>query len=464
MKKKAPVWRNAVIIGVVLAALVGMLFWVNTLEPQKEETQTSTETPKFTAYKIDSENVSSFIIKSKGLEIMAKNLGDGKWSLNDVSPDELDSSKVSDLVTTVTTMISNYEIAKDSFVLSEYGLENPYITIDIANKDGSSDRLLIGDKSPTTGEYFFLKQGDSTVYSIYAYKVDTMLKHVSYYQSYNRFKVQTSDINEIILKRKNKPTIHLKLKDTTEQTSYNVWQMLEPYEGVQNAIDQFVDDKILTPIGEMTVSDPAPAGRKYGFEDPHSVLTLNVIPHNEDGSTGEPYTVVLTVGNTENGLTYVKLDDKVYTVSESSLDFMNTDEFLVVSKLQALSDIAVTEQVKVSYSEKQSVLDITHVDENTFSFKINGKDADEKLSKEMYQNIIALNVDGLYKNEALGLPEVTIFYKGYGTGEDTTVEFIPINELSYALRRNGKTQFTIKKSKVEEMLQKLENFEANPTK
>ena len=36
--------------------------------------------------------------------------------------------------------------------------------------------MIIGDLSPTLGEYFVMKDGDNTVYTMYDFKVDTFKK------------------------------------------------------------------------------------------------------------------------------------------------------------------------------------------------------------------------------------------------------------------------------------------------
>ena len=43
--------------------------------------------------------------------------------------------------------------------------------------------MIIGDLSPTLGEYFVMKDGDNTVYTMYDFKVDTLKKPISYYNS-----------------------------------------------------------------------------------------------------------------------------------------------------------------------------------------------------------------------------------------------------------------------------------------
>ncbi|MCH5186193.1 MAG: hypothetical protein J1F64_08725, partial [Oscillospiraceae bacterium] len=51
--------------------------------------------------------------------------------------------------------------------------------------------------------------------------------------------------------------------------------------------------------------------------------------------------------------------------------------------------------------------------------------------------------------------EIVIRFDGYNGAEDTIVEFIPIDDLSSAIRRDGKITFTVKKADVNEMLDRI---------
>ena len=74
--------------------------------------------------------------------------------------------------------------------LSQYGLDNPQVTVTVEKKNGQIDKMIIGDLSPTLGEYFVMKDGDNTVYTIYDFKVDTLKKPISYYKKgVNRFSI-----------------------------------------------------------------------------------------------------------------------------------------------------------------------------------------------------------------------------------------------------------------------------------
>lgn len=465
MKKNAII-RNVIIICVIIAGLFCGIVLLNKTDDTENEPAVHSVEPMdvYTAYKIAQTDIQKFTVKSETNNLIVKNSGDSKWSINDIPYEKLDTSKVDSLVSNVSAMISNHEIEKEVKDLSVYGLDNPYVTIEITNKSGQIDTLLIGEKSPTLGEYFFIKKGDTTVYTIYEYKVETLVKPIIYYQSFNRFNIDVNDITEITLERYNRPTVQVRLKDNEEGQSYNiVWEIIKPYNGVFNGIDQFINDKILLPISEVSISNPAPENIDYGFDNPKGKVNIVVEKYNEDGTTQKPYIVEFLIGKSVDNKSYVKFENNVYEVMDANLDFVFVDEFLVVSKLQALVDIQSTDNVVVTAHGKSTEISIGHNDDNTFNFTVNGKEANEKYSKRVYQSIIALDVDGLYNNEPLGSKDVEIKYNGYNGNKDNIIELYSINDLSYALSRNGEIHFVIRKSKIDNMIKGLEEYVANPT-
>lgn len=458
MKKKMPVWAKGVIILVILALMGAGIWAVYNVEPEKEETPSATDVPQYNVYRQESENVASIKVVTQNGTISLENSENG-WILNDIAQTEVSKDRIEDLVTTVVTVISNYEIEKNPQDLSVYGLDNPLVRIEVVDKSGKIDKFIVGSQSPVTGEYFFMQEGGDTVYSIYEAKVTQLLKDEKYYQDFSRFSITMEELDEIIMQRK-KNTIHLQVKDDLESmtSAYNIWEITKPYDGTFNAIDQFIDDKIISSINSLDIRTVAEPREDYGLDNPEYVLTINMIKRNEDKSAGEKYSQKLIISKNFESKRFVKIDgrDTVYEINSSDVEFMEVDEFLIISKLAILKDIAKTSKVEVNDGNSKTVMEIGHVENNKFTFKINGEEADEEESKKKYQEIISVSADALYNGEPLlGEAEITVDFYGYDGGADMKVEFIPIDDLSYAIRRDGVIVFTVKKADVKEMAEKI---------
>ena len=192
------------------------------------------------------------------------------------------------------------------------------------------------------------------------------------------------------------------------------------------------------------------------------MLELTVVPYdNETGKYGDEYTETLTVGKTDGDIAYVGYKNNVYTVNAESIRFVNETAFNIVSKLQAFADISEVKSVTLEYGDSKHTLGIANND-NVYSFTLNGKEAETQVSQGIYQSIISLAVDAVYNGETMGETLLKISYDGIK--DDTVIEIRRIDDLNCALSRNGNVEFTIKKSKVTELLDLINKYAEEQSK
>lgn len=447
--------KMCIAAAIVLVLTAGIIIAVNI--DTEETNHINTENDTYTIYSEEANNISYIDVIGGQDEIRAVNLGDSVWTINDFAPDEVDTAKAYGIAGTVAQMISKNKIAENPSDLSQYGLDTPSLTVVITKKNGDSDTFYIGNQSPTLGEYFIMRDGINTVYTIYEFKVDTLCKPVSYYREFNRFNVNIDDITNIKIIRQDE-SVEVKIVDKIDENTNNVWEMVSPY--ACGANDDYIDNKILEPIRNINLSTPI-SDTEGGITDKSPILTLKIKPYDEiTGKYDDEYTETLAVGSTINGKTYVKYKDNIYSSDSESLSFVNESSFNIVSKMQALVDISTVKRVTLEYNGESHSIDISRSG-NAYNFKADGDNADERLSKMMYQAIISLAVDGVYNGETLGDVIFRLTYEGNDSADNTIVEFSSINDLSCALTRNGKTEFTIRKNKINELIDAFTSYLKN---
>jgi hypothetical protein len=453
--------RNLIISAVAaVALLVGIIVLMN-ISSDKDDVASWQSDDAYTVISEGANDIESIEVVSaeaQGTVITAQNKGDAVWTVNNMSTDDIDTSKAYSLAGTVSSLTSKNKIEPVSADLNEYGLASPSITVNIKLFNGGEETLYIGDLSPTLGEYFVMKKGDDAVYTMYPYKTTILLQPLDYYMEFNRFSVNIDDIYSIKMIRSDE-TIILKLVDVIDDNTNNVWEMVSPYRS--NANDDYIDNKILEPIQDITL-DTLANEEDGGFSSTSPILTMTILPYNNaTGEYGESYTETLKIGKSENGTTYVKYKNNTFAVPSEQLSFINESSFNIVSKLQALVDISKVSSVTIEYNGESHKIDITHK-EYAYDFKLDGADTDSSTSQKMYQNIIALNVDALYKDEEMGDTVLKITYDGISDADDTVVEFKSIDGISCALVRNGTAEFTIKKSKLTDFMASFDAYVQNP--
>lgn len=441
--------RNiAITAAVIVVLLVGIVLVCNLDTAPTDTPQTSAESV-YTVYSAQADRVEKFEVACDGETLTAQN-DNGSWTLNGFLADETDSTKVLGLVNTALSITSRNKI-EEKASLSEYGLDEPDVTVTVTDQNGGVQTILIGDKSPVLGEYFVMLDGGEEIYTIYEFMVDTLKQPISYYREFERFNINIDDITDIKIIRKD-GTIELKIEG---DDIGNVWSMLTPYSGMAN--DDYIDIKILEPIDSIELKTPVD-GKQDAVASDTSTLVITVTPYdNSTGKYGEEYTQTLTVGKTEGDVTYIGYEGSVYAVSKDSFSFMNETAYNIVSKLQAFADIAEVRSVTLEYGDVTHTIGITNND-NVFSFTLDGSEADSKTSQGIYQSIISLAVDGIYGGETTGETVLKITYEGLNTDTGTVVEFKKTDDLNCVVSRNGSSEFTIKKSKLDELLELIEKY------
>lgn len=431
-----------ILVSVIAAMIIGIVIVLNidtsTTAPETKE--------QYTVYNAASAEIESVCV-GYGENTVKAVQENGEWTIEGYGGADVDTGKVSGLVNSLTPLISEHKITDDTSQLSEYGLDAPDITISVTKKSGGTDIISIGDMSPTLGEYFVKTDKDSAVYTVSNTKISLFTQPISYYREFNRFSVNIDDITGIKLVSGSSVT-ELKILDNIDSNTNNVWEMLSPY--TSGANDDYIDDKLLAPIGKITLSTPVEKTDEM-FGDNSVQVTLTLKPYDDSSHKyGKAYTENFTVGNTDGDKTFVEYKGRVFAENAENVDFVHESAFNLVSKLQALVDISKVKSVEITMGSTSNTLETVH-DGADIAFKLNGKNTDDELSRNMYKAIISLAVDGIYNNEPLGETFITFNFKGIKREDDTKIEFKSADNLNYALVKNGKAEFTIKKSKVDEL-------------
>ena len=451
--------RNIIILVVVLAALAGAFWWIINAQPKEEEEEDSPQTETITVYDVTEEDITGILIETADRTLNFTKHAD-VWNLEGYDQNDISQTKVKSLASSISSITTSTKV-EDS--IENCGLDTPQITVKVTLLSGNTDVIKIGDLSPVLDQYF-CTVNDGEIYTMYSFKVDDILKEASYYTDFSRLELVGEEIYDIKVERGGKTTMHLTQKQQADDYMSS-WQITEPFKNTYSAIDEMVTQEFLDPLSGLSVNILAANDADTGLSNPKAVVTILSAPiSEEDGSRGETVTTVLKIGNTKADVTYVEYNGAAYEVDSSSVDFIDTSEFLIVSKLVGLVPIQSLYTMTVESGEQKYVFEVSHsnigADDDEMTFKIDGKEAGEDKSKTMYQEVIGLSSEGIYGGEALGETIAKVTYSSQD-GE-RVIEFKSINDLTASFTVNGITEFTVKKSSVASMIEKVAEFANAP--
>jgi hypothetical protein len=148
---------------VVLGGLTGTLYWSNHHKPA-ESTEASADTPpKILAVK--EADISRFDLRRNGADQVAgERNSSGQWRITSPTSLPADQSAVSSLLGTFSSLNSQRLVEEKASNLASYGLGAPKLEFDLFEKDNKTQRLLLGDDTPTGNGIYAKLDGDARIF------------------------------------------------------------------------------------------------------------------------------------------------------------------------------------------------------------------------------------------------------------------------------------------------------------
>src|SRR5258708_15217922 len=154
IRPKAMKSTGLIIAAVVLAALSGVLYWSNRHPGSENDAKASIDTPP-KILSLKQEDISKIQIKKQGREELDLAKGDaGKWQITAPKPLGADQEAVSSLLYTVSSLNADRLVDDKTSDLSQYGLAQPSLELDVTTKDAKPQKLLLGDDTPPASTGF----------------------------------------------------------------------------------------------------------------------------------------------------------------------------------------------------------------------------------------------------------------------------------------------------------------------
>lgn len=163
---------------IVLLGLLGALYWSNR-HPKGPETTEASANAAAKILSLKEDDISRIDLKKKGTDeiVLAKN--NGTWQITAPKPLSADQSTVSSMLSTLSSLNSDRLVEDKASNLSQYGLADAPFEADITEKDNKTQKLLLGDKTPSENAVYAALAGDPRVFTIATYEKNSIDKGVN---------------------------------------------------------------------------------------------------------------------------------------------------------------------------------------------------------------------------------------------------------------------------------------------
>jgi Domain of unknown function (DUF4340) len=205
----------------VLLALTGVLYWSDHHKPSETPAASSSaEPPAPKILTLKDSDVSALTIKKKGAdEIDLSKDASGKWQITAPKPLAADQDAVTSIVSAVSSLTSERLVDEKPSDLKQYGLTDPAMEVDITTKP-KSQKLLLGDDTPTGSAVFAMLSGDPRVFTVATYTKTSLDKSSADLRDKRLLTVDFDKVTQIELNAKKQVITFARDKDT--------WQIVKP--------------------------------------------------------------------------------------------------------------------------------------------------------------------------------------------------------------------------------------------
>jgi uncharacterized protein DUF4340 len=212
--------HGLLIAAVVLAALTGALYWSNHHPPSENTAKASLDTPP-KILSLKQEDISRIAIRKKGGEELdlAKD-GGGKWQITAPKPLGADQEAVSSLLSSVSSLNADRLVEDKAADLSQYGLAQPSLELDVTSKDGKPQKLFLGDDTPAGSAVFAKLDGDPRVFTLASYNKSRIDKTANDLRDKRLLTVDFDKLSQIELATKK--------QDIEFGRNKQEWQIIKP--------------------------------------------------------------------------------------------------------------------------------------------------------------------------------------------------------------------------------------------
>jgi len=212
--------RGLMVAAVIFFVLAGILYWSDHHKPAEQAAKASADTPP-AILKLDASAITRLDIEKRDAKPIALTKADaGEWEITAPQPFGADQTVVSGILSTLSSLNSERVVEDKTADPKQYGLDHPAFQLDITEKDHKTQRLLIGDDTPTGGAAYAMLAGDPRVFTMATYAKTSLDKSLNDLRDKRLLTVNPDKISRLELVRKN--------QDIELGRNKDEWQILKP--------------------------------------------------------------------------------------------------------------------------------------------------------------------------------------------------------------------------------------------
>ena len=237
---------------VAFVALGSYVYFVELERPPASELP-----PNESLVDVPSEDFAQLTITTNGQETILEQSEDGnEWRLTGPVTAVADETQVSSITSALSTLQIQHVVAEDVVDFAPFGLDAPTVAVDFVAASGSpSERLLIGDSTPTGGERYAMLADSGRVVLVAAHLDTTFAKSPFDLRDKTILGFDTSDVDQFEI-QSSAALIRLE-KAQNEWTLQQPWDAKADFSAVEGLVGQLSNGQMQSVVSENAFDEEA---------------------------------------------------------------------------------------------------------------------------------------------------------------------------------------------------------------
>lgn len=438
-------YKNYIILGVIIIALIAGVIIISGIDTPSEQPE-NTQAELITVYSLDKEDVLSVNITNEYGKYTVKY---GDSIVVEGKDIEKDDEKLKYLLTEISSMYAEDTVPYEDKSLSQFGLDIPVATLDIALINGELRNLYVGNETPSGSGRYVKYMNEKKVYIVNSYSLNSILRKLDYYRNTDLFSVDIPSVTDLSFEKNGKKVSFKKNTQDKNPNTFAAFSMITPYNWDADASEI---EKVLNHLNELQISEYVEDNlsdlSKYGIGNGKITVREN------SGKVS-----ILNFGSNKDGKLYVTAGDKkdVYLVNGAGFEFMDYEPTAFLQQFVLLRAIDNVANLRYTHNDIDASFDIKKVDVETHDVKYKGKLIDQKRFKALYTEIISMTTAGTVNYTPSGEPILEYTFT-YLDGSKETVKYYRYDERKIAVSINNLVYFYVDSSQFKNRVEKVDNI------
>ena len=342
------------------------------------------------------------------------------WNIQGQKYDDVNQSKVRSIVQFASHLESKYILEYKEESLNEYGLKNPSAVVEISYKDGSTQKVTVGNQYGNSEGAYVLVEGKEKIYIVTDYArmyFTSKLSELLNLPSLSRTTASAQTLS--IFDGSRNQTVLSYIPDPIYGTE--AWFLIEPTDSETSAeaVDTLFSNLDGLALHSYYCEEAGADLAKYGFNSPAYELQSydmkgNLLDHfivgkiSEEDSDSRYCMLVGALDKLETSPVYLIKDKDLKNLYANPVTLANpymlalNINWLRGGKIVIGDEIyEITIDRQIRYDDQGKILYNDDGSENTTNtYYINGKKLDETQFKYFYRSFLFLQIEGVVSADA----------------------------------------------------------------